>query len=55
MDFLKKIRDFFAERPKHAVVDFSRLSRNKKVKILEREAREFDKKYGQVIKKLAHE
>jgi len=55
MEIIKKIREFFNAKPVGAPVDFSHLSKQKKVEMLEREADVFVKKYGQVIKKLAHE
>ena len=52
MEIIKKIREFFNAKPVGAPVDFSHLSKQKKVEMLEREADVFVKKYGQVIKKL---
>lgn len=55
MEFLKKLKRIFSGRPGAAPVDFTRLPKNQKVDFLMKEAAEFNKKYGQVIKKLAHE
>lgn len=55
MEFFKKIRKIIVGQPVERAVDFTHLLKSQKVDLLEREAREFDKKYGQVIKKLAHE
>lgn len=55
MKIVKKIKELLAGQPANPRIDFTHLSKQKKVELLEREAGVFVNKYGEVIKKLAHE